>query len=395
MNKEFFKKLKEGIISTTLRFPGVIFFTILAYILFPYRGMIRVDFLKKMDIFNLIRYGLAMSFMIEIVLENLKQKNIRLRLICYGVMTAILLGMLGCGFFNVKDSSYLFVYIALVSVILIAFAHKERGSVEGNYVVLMWNSLKAGLFALLFIVGEVLVLFLFDRITNIVSMSVYREVIVITYLFIYTYIYYSSVPRIGDSVECPKYLKNIIKFIFIPFTLLAEVLGEVYLMQDMKNIIRYITTTPTMRNFAEVWLIIIAISVFIVVFIDVIAKVVENELIKICRKVIAGLLIPAILAGVYLIIRLYAEAGITIILYMSVMTFLVATAFIVDILVRNSKSTYIGLVVLAILSIIASIKPFSPERVEERSQLKRKTAIVNEYYITRDNRIEDSAKIEI
>ena len=125
--RDFLKKVGTGLKNIVMRFPGVIAFLVVCYLFNPFRDRFGLGNVVNEEIFCLGAYGISMSFILEIVLENLKQKGIRLRLICYGIIAVLLSVLLSTGFFDLRGlkTGYFFSNAALGVLSIVVFINKE------------------------------------------------------------------------------------------------------------------------------------------------------------------------------------------------------------------------------------------------------------------------------
>lgn len=389
--KKFFKKVTSGIKDVFIRFPGVIVFLVIYYIFNPVREGFFLNTSVTEDIFCLGMYGMWMSFILEIVLENLRQKGARLRLICYGIVAVLLSIMLVTGFFSLGFNfstkirlNYSLGMFALETLLLVSFAHRDRGSFEKNCAVLFVNAVKVGFFSVLLISGVEVLLLGIDFLLEIGMKNVYREVFLLGSIFLYNFMFLVRIPRVGDDVECPEFLKDLLKYVLVPVTLGGVVILGLYLLK-CKFILKEVLKLNMLFYIVPIMVYAAIVSVF--------GSLVENKSTETTRKILAVLLIPFVLLLLYLIGRFYVENGIMFIVYTSVVACIVVCVFVAGVLLKNSRYQYMGFLTLGILLVIASVGPFTPIKLVERSQQKRITAIFEKYNMIKDNKIVDSDKI--
>ena len=124
----FMKGLKEKIKDSILRFPATILCLCIIYVLIDVRRYTSI--VPNDKLFLVLSYGVLATFIVDILLENLKQTNIRFRLICYFLTYLVL--QVAYFFVNTKIGPNSFIFTCLLSLAVAVLYNKERGKFETN-----------------------------------------------------------------------------------------------------------------------------------------------------------------------------------------------------------------------------------------------------------------------
>lgn len=380
--KNYLCSAKKELVETILRFPLVFVFMLFTYAFNP----IRFSKGYFLELFYVGVYGMGLSFALEIILENLKQKGTRFRLICYGGIV-VLVGILYWTSFFERGSAFslrfFFCSIALSLFAIAVFAHKDRGLFEKNWIVLIINEIKAEFISLctllslsLIVFGVNLVIFRTGAFSK--GFKVYKEIFLICFFILNRYMLLSMMPKIGDELKYPKILDNIMKVVIVPATCVLVFIADVLIMKEG---ILY------GWKFNEIIIAVLVSFIVVAMNVSILATVLDIRWVQIIRKVTVVLMVPLVLEILYELCLSYGDVGITAGIYGRMMVCIIALIYTVLVLLRDGKYQNRMFFIMTIICIFAGVGPFSMANMVEKSQHKRMTEIFKKYDMIKDNKL--------
>lgn len=377
---EKIKKLLNTMKEIIMRFPGAVLFLVIFCIFNPVRLVFNSIKLGDKDFLDsclkMCSYGFNLSFILEILLENLRQKRVRFRLICYSLIAVFIGTLWVSGFFKQDMVAVWGVSTALSCLMLLVFANKDRGSFEFNWIKLFESAFLAFMYSIAAVFAVELLVLAVDGLIGFKAGKLYLDIFWVGTTLVSGFIFLAKIPKIGDQLECPLFIKNIFRYIVIPFVSIAIVIAYVYLIKFYVKI-----------DLSELKILAISLPLtFMVVFTCFFAKIFESRGMEILKKVMLLLLIPIVCLGVGADIMEIKKEALTIENILIAKTYLVLIVFMVLILIKKSKYQHLGLLFAAVLMLISTVGPLKMKNLVLKSQEKRVISVLTRNNMLKDNK---------
>lgn len=341
-------KLKKIMENTVLRFPASVVCTMVLVCL----AIMEVHDLIELSndfIVTFFVYGGVVSFIIDMVLENLDKKKWELRLMCYGAASMILVAM---HFFGVFDSRYsVCIFFALISLAVLTLKRKGAEDFEQRLASVMDGSFWSFLFSSALFVGVLVIL---GSLNLLFGAHIYRacaDNAILIFGFVLPILFLSSIPKDYDNLENHKNLYVWMKFLTIPFSLIGLVILDVYAFGSYLGLFSEVKYYIFL-GFAEFFL-------PIYVFTLILLKPLKGEFYKSLRQFGALLVMPIVIA-MFVFVK---QLGIGILEYFALVTAFMSIISVGLISLKKSKYQHLIFLVLAIVILLIGFGPLSIENV--------------------------------
>ena len=371
--------LKEKARDAILRFPATILCILVSYCLIDIDRYTSIKIPNELAL--VMVYAVLLAFILEIVLENLKQNSIRFRLICYSGLLALLTAL----YFIVdtKSDKNAFVIFALSVLTLVAFKSEKRGLFEKDMLDLIKNGFLSGVFSSVFCGGVLILLASISALLVKVDSDLYIETLLVSYMILFPIMFLGGIPKIGQTVEYPKFIKNLLKFVIIPLSIAFTTVLYLY----------YIKVFIFGEMILDVTLEISVGFLVAIIYTLILSKPFEEKIFTYTRKWMGYTLIPVIGVLIFGTAKNILQSGVKFGEYFYIISAIWAAISIVLIIIKEGKYQFVNFCVLAVLSITSAFGPMSMYSVVTRSQQRILTATLNKNKMIKNNKIVANEKL--
>ena len=371
--------LKEKAKDAILRFPATILCILVSYCLIDIDRYTHIKIPNNLAL--VMVYSVLLAFISEMVLENLRQNSIRFRAICYSGLLLFLTAMYFV--INAKSEKNAFVIFALSVLTFVAFKTEKRGLFEKSLVDLIKNSFLAGVFSSVFCVGVLTLLGSISILLVKVNSDLYTETLLVSYMILFPIMFLGSIPKIGQTVEYPKFIKNVLKFVVLPLSMAFTVVLYLY----------YVKVFVFKESIQDSTLAISVGFLITIIYTLILSTPFEEKIFAYSRKWMGYTLIPVVGVLIFGTIKNILQSGVRFEEYLYIVSAIWAIASIVLIMVKEGKYQFVNFCVLAVLAITSAFGPMSMYNVTTRSQHRILTSTLTKNKMLKNNKIVANEKL--